>query len=129
MVLAHEVLDPAHHRTSAQPITRRPAGVVLDIEHAREGDAIAGPVPAVLDEVLRLCGARRVIGVGEVVGPADEVRGGGAVVVGGEGGVDVSGGLGGFDDDEARAGGVGALEVHVGLVVGDVEARDAGALL
>ena len=122
-----EVLHPRHHGRLAQPVARRPAGVVLDVQHARQRDAVAAPAAPVLDEVRGLRGAGAGVRVREVVAAADEAGVGRARVVAAEAGVDVVGAFGGFDDDEARPGAVGGAEVDVGLVVGDVEALDGGA--
>ena len=89
--------------------------------------------------------------MGKVVGAADEAGAGGAVVVGGEGGIGVGGAFGGLegrgvsrgwgrkvkedgrvtdlDYHEAGTAAIGAFKVDVGLVVGDVEAADAGDAL
>lgn len=79
------------------------------------------------DEVICLCGTRRVARLREVVGAADEAGVGRARVVGAEGGIAVGGAFGGFDVDEAEAACVVCGgEVDAGLPVGDVEALDCG---
>lgn len=99
MVGVDEVLDPGHHRRSGEAEAGCAGGVVLDVEHAGEGDAVLGPAAAVGDEVGCLRGAGGGAGVGKVVATADEASLGGAGVLGGESGGDVAsafGGLGGL---------------------------------
>ena len=91
MIRVHEILDPGDHGGRAEAVARRAVRVVLDVEHAGQGDAVTGPAAAVGEEVVGLRGAAAGVRVGEVVAAADETGGGGAVVVGGEGGVDVVG--------------------------------------
>ena len=57
MILIHERSNPINHVRLAEAVARGPLGPVLDVEHARQRDAITRPVPAVLDEVVGLCGA------------------------------------------------------------------------
>ena len=64
----------------------------------------------------------------KVVGATDEAGFRGAVVVRREGTVDIRGALGGLNDDEAGAAGVGGCEVDSGLVGRDIEALDRSAL-
>ena len=78
-----------HHRTRAQAIARGAGGVVLNVQHPRQRDAVVGPPAAVGEEEIRLGCAAAGVGVGEVVAAADEAGGGGAGVVGGEARVDV----------------------------------------
>ena len=88
-----EGLDPRHHGGRGQAPARR-AALGLEVQHARECDAVAGPAAAVGDEVVRLRGGGGLARVGEVVAAADEAGLGGAGVVGGEGGVGVGRALG-----------------------------------
>lgn len=98
MVRLDEVRDPADHAAGRETVAGGPAGVVLEINHAGERDAIFGPAAAVGEEVIRLRGAGAGSGVGEVVAAADEAGLGGACVMGAEAGIGVCGafsGLGG----------------------------------
>lgn len=67
-----EVLDPRHHGGRAEVEARGAGGVVLDVEHAGEGDAVVGPAAAVRDEVGRLGAAGAGVRVREVVAAAEE---------------------------------------------------------
>lgn len=96
MVRVDKVADPGDHGGGGEAVASGAVGVVLDVEHAREGLAVAGPAAAVLEEVVGLGGAGGGVGVGEVVAATDEAGGGGAVVVAGEAGVGVGGALGGL---------------------------------
>lgn len=96
MVGVNEVLDPGHHRRGGEAETGCAGGVVLDVEHAGEGDAILGPAAAVGEEIGCLRGAGGGTGVGKVVAAADKARVGGAGVLGGEGGGGVASALGGL---------------------------------
>lgn len=96
MVGVDEVIDPGHHRRGRQAEAGRAGGVVLDVEHAGEGDAVPGPAAAVGEEVGCLRGAGGGAGVREVVAAADEAGIGGAGVLGGEGGGGVASALGGL---------------------------------
>lgn len=91
-----EVLDPRDHLRVGQAVAGVARRVVLEVEHAGQGDAVVGPAAAVGEEVLGLVGARGAVRVGEVVAAADEAGRGGAGVVLREGGVDVGGALGGL---------------------------------
>lgn len=84
MVGVDEVLDPGHHRRGREAVAGCTGWVVLDIEHAREGDTILGPAAAVGDEVSRLRGARGGVRVGKVVATADEASIGSPSVLGRE---------------------------------------------
>ncbi|KFY92315.1 hypothetical protein V498_05038 [Pseudogymnoascus sp. VKM F-4517 (FW-2822)] len=108
-----KVLDPGHHRRRGEAEAGCAGGVVLDVEHAGEGDAVLGPAAAVGDEVGCLRGAGGGAGVGKVVATADEASLGGASVLGGESGGNVT----------------STCEVDSGLVAGDVEPLDGGTLL
>ena len=81
MVGGHEIRDPGHHGRGREAVAGRARGVVLDVEHARQGDAVAGPAAAVGEEEVGLRGAGARVRVGEVVPAADEAGGRGAVVV------------------------------------------------
>lgn len=131
-----ELLDPGGHGGRGEAVA---AG--LEVEHTRQGLAIAGPAAAVGNEVLGLGLAGAGAWLGEVVSAADELGIRGAGVVFAEGRVGVGGALGGLlllvwswlqdgktylDHDEAGAGGISTRVVDVGLVVGDVEALDGG---
>lgn len=91
LVCLAEFLDPGGHGGRGEAVA---AG--LEIEHARQGLAIAGPAAAVGDEVLGLGLAGAGAGLGEVVSAADELGLGGAGVVGAEDGIGVGGALGGL---------------------------------
>lgn len=47
MIRVHKGLDPAHHRGGGEPVAGCAVGVVLDVQHAGEGDAVSGPAAAV----------------------------------------------------------------------------------
>ena len=87
MIGVNEARDPSDHGRLAEAIARGARGVVLDVEHAGERDAVTGPAAAVREEEVGLRRAGAEIGVGEVVAAADETGAGGAGVVGGEGGI------------------------------------------
>ena len=76
-----EVLDPGHHGGGAQTVARRARRVVLDVEHAGQGAAVARPAAAVREEEVRLSGAGARVGMRKVVAAADQTSGGGARVV------------------------------------------------
>lgn len=57
MVRLDKVRDPADHAAGRETVACSTAGVVLEINHARERDAILGPAAAVGEEVIRLGGA------------------------------------------------------------------------
>lgn len=124
-------------------------GVVLDIEHAGEGDAIARPATAVLKKEVGLDGAGRDIRAGKVVTTADEASVGGTDVMVAKGRVDEASTLGSLcgcsllanalsllgmvrerlaylDHDKASTAVVGGRKVNVGLVSRDVETLDSG---
>lgn len=81
MIRADEILDPRHHGRSAEPVTGGAIGVVLDVEHAGEGDAVVAPTAAVLEEEVGLRAAGAVVWMREVVAASDEVGSGSAFIV------------------------------------------------
>ena len=81
MVGVDEVFDPGYHGGMAEAVTGRARGVVFDVEHARQGDAVLGPAAAMGEEVVGLGSAGAGVGVGEMVAAADESGFGGAGVV------------------------------------------------
>lgn len=96
MIRVDEIRDPAHHRRGAEAVAGRARRVVLDVEHAGQGDAVGGPAAAVGEEEIRLGGAGGGGGACEVVAAPDERGGCGAGVVRGEGGVGVGCAFGGL---------------------------------
>ena len=82
-----EALDPGDHGGGGEAVAGGAVGVVFDVEHPREGDAVAGPAAAVGEEEGRLRCAGGFVRVGEVVAAPDEAGVCGAGVVGGEFGV------------------------------------------
>lgn len=89
-----EILDPGDHGGFGETVAGRARGVVFDVEHTGEGDAVARPAAAVREEEVCLRRAGAGVRVGEVVAPADQSRRCGSVIVGGEAGVDVAGAFG-----------------------------------
>jgi len=71
MIRIAEIADPADHRRGAEPVARRAAGVVFDVEQARERAAVRGPAAAVREEVVCLRGARAAGRLREMVPAAD----------------------------------------------------------
>ena len=71
MILVDEAMDPCYHGRSAQTVACCAVGVVFNIQHPGEGDAIATPAAAVGEEEVRLGGAGGFVGVREVVAAAD----------------------------------------------------------
>lgn len=72
VILGDERLDPGNHFGLAKPVAGRTVGVVLDVEHARERDAILGPAAAMGEEKCRLCAASARVRVGEMVTASDQ---------------------------------------------------------
>lgn len=91
MVGVDEVLDPGDHCRGGEAVAGCAGGVVLDIEHAGEGDAILGPTAAVGEEVVGLRSTGRRVRVRKVVTTADETSLGGAGVLRRERGGDEAG--------------------------------------
>ena len=81
----HEARDPRDHGRLAETIACGARRVVLDVEHAGERDAVAGPTAAVCEEEVSLRRAGAGVGVSKVVAAADEAGAGCAAVVRGEG--------------------------------------------
>lgn len=79
-----EVLDPSDHCRLGQAITCRARGIIFDIQHSWQGNAVSGPTATVGEEVVRLRGAGAGIRVGEMISTADQACGGCATVVRGE---------------------------------------------
>ena len=67
----HEALDPRHHGGLAEAVARGARRVVLDVEHARERDAVARPASAVGEEEIGLRRARAEIRMCKVVAASD----------------------------------------------------------
>lgn len=84
MICIHKITDPADHCRCAQTIARRAVGIVLDIQHSGQCDAVIRPATTMGEEVIRLCGTRACIGLGEMVATANEASRGGTAIVGGE---------------------------------------------
>lgn len=93
-----EILDPGDHGGLGEAVTGRARGVVFDVQHAGEGDAVARPATPVGEEVVGLRRAGAGVGVREVVAPADQAGGRGPAVVGGKAGVNVAGAFGRLQD-------------------------------
>ena len=72
MIFRDEALYPRHHFGMAQTVAGGAVGVVFDVEHAGEGDTVAGPAAAVSEEEGRLGASCAGVRVGEVVTAADE---------------------------------------------------------
>lgn len=96
VVAVREGLDPGHHGRGGEAEAGGLAGNGLEVDHARQGDAVVGPAAAVGEEVIGLGGAGGGVRVGKVVAAADEAGVGGAGVVGGKLGVGVGGSFGGL---------------------------------
>lgn len=92
-----KVRDPSNHLAVREAVAGRAVGVVLDIKHAGEGNAVARPAAAVLEEVVGLHGTRGDVGTGKVVAAANEAGVGGADVVVAKGRVDEAGAFSGLD--------------------------------
>ena len=126
-------------------IARSTIRVVLDIEHARQGDAVAAPTPSALKEVIGLGSAGGRIRSGEVVSAADESGVCGTDIVAVKRWVFVICPLGGLfmhrlsleyriykttakqaylDDHKAGSISVRLLKIDIGLVVGNIETLD-----
>jgi hypothetical protein len=96
VVGVHEVADPGDHGGLAQAVAGGPRRVVLDVQHAREGDAVAGPASTMGEEVVGLGCAAAGVRVGKVVTATDEAGVRRPGVVGREGRVNVGGAFGGL---------------------------------
>lgn len=81
VVSVDETLNPADHCGRRQTIACGARGVVFNVQHPREGDAVPGPTAAMSKEVVGLCGARAAIRMGEMVPATDQARGGCAAVM------------------------------------------------
>src|SRR5699024_7615354 len=64
-----------------EPVVRRRPGAALDIDHARQGEAVVGPAAAVVEEELHLLLRPAGVGAGEVVSAAHEPGVAGAEVL------------------------------------------------
>ena len=71
MILRDEALNPSNHGRLAQTVAGGAVGVVLYVEHARQCDTVARPATAMGEEECRLCTARAVVRVSEVVTASD----------------------------------------------------------
>lgn len=74
-------MDPSNHARRTQPVAGRARWVVLDIEHARQGDAVIGPAAAVGQEEIRLSCSRTGVRMSKVVTATNETSVGCADVV------------------------------------------------
>src|SRR5215467_14040387 len=118
-VLVGEVLDPRHHLRWSEPVALGAVRVELNVEGAGQGQAVAGPAAAVLDEVVSLGFAARVVRDGKVVSPPDHSLEVGTLVLVVEVGISVVSGLGGLCIGEVDIG-RDVLPVDVALVGADV---------
>lgn len=122
-------------------------GIGLDVEHARQGDAVLAPAPTVGNEMVDLRRCAAAVRQSKVVAATNETSVGGSGVMVVELGVNKAGTLGGLashlplvekaqcalwmdekadlDDDEAGTRRICAGKVDVFLPAGDVEALDA----
>lgn len=116
-----KVGDPVDHGTGRETVAGSAAGVVLNVEHTGEGDAVTAPATTVLEEVVGLSSARRRGGLGKVVTTTDQAGVGGIGVLLAESGRFVASALSSLDDDETGAISIGLGHVDVGLV-----SRDCG---
>jgi hypothetical protein len=165
VVRGGKILDPRHHCGCAQPVAFTTSRTIyrcniswqlhqaqqqrahtLNVQRARQSDAVARPAAAVRNEVRRLRSAGRLIRVRKMVRAADEAGAGRTVVVGRKLRVLVScpftcqteqvkskithtGALGGLDECKRDPVRRHSLPVDSALVVGDVDALRVGALL
>ena len=107
MILGDEALDPSDHGRLAETVTGGAVGVVLDVEHARQRDAVAGPAAAVREEKCRLRASGAFVRVREMVSAADKAGARSSAIMAGEVGVLVRGpfcGLSKKSDDSLRIG-------------------------
>lgn len=88
-----KVFDPGDHSRGTQAVAGRSGGVVLNIKHPRQGDAIVGPTSAVGQEEIGLGGSRAGVGMGKVVATANKPCRSGTGVMAREAAVDVGGAL------------------------------------
>ncbi len=84
MILGDEALDPRDHCRLAEAVTGGAVRIILDVEHARQRDAVAGPAAAVREEKGRLRAAGAFVRVGEMVSAADKARARSSAVMAGE---------------------------------------------
>jgi len=84
VVRVAEITNPAHHRRGAEAVTRRPAGVVFNVQQPRQGAAISRPASAMGEEVVGLGGPRTTRRLREVVAAADQTNIGRSCVLGRE---------------------------------------------
>lgn len=89
-----KVFDPGDHRRCAQPVAGRAGGIVFNVQHSRQGNAIVGPPSPVSQEEIGLGGARAGVGVGKVVATTDEPSIRGTGVMARKATVNVSGAFG-----------------------------------
>ncbi len=80
-VAVEEVADPAHHRARRLAVAVVAVRVPLDVQDTGQGASVGGPGAPAVHEVVRLGGAARGVGGGEVVGAADHADVVGAVVL------------------------------------------------
>lgn len=101
LVAVAEGLDPRHHLAGRQaPALARVVG--LQVQHARQGDAVGRPAAAVRQEVVGLRLTRRLARVREVVAAPDEAGVGRTCVVRRELGVNVRRAFGGLGNNELK---------------------------
>src|SRR5699024_3680946 len=113
--------DPFAHLLWGEPVVAREPGVALEIDHARQGEAVVGPAAAVVEEELHLLLRPAGVGAGEVVSAAHEPGVAGAVGLVADDRAAVRAPLVGLDVVVARAEGGLGLPVHF--------PRPAGAVL
>ncbi len=84
MIFRDEALDPRDHGRLAETVTGGAVGVVLDVEHARQRDAVAGPAAAVREEKRRLRAPGAFVRVREMVSASDEASACRSAIMAGE---------------------------------------------
>lgn len=96
LVALKEIADPVDHGALREAIAGGSVRVVLNVQHARKGNAIAAPAATVGDKIVGLRRARRAVGQRKVVAAADEACIGRTGVLRVEAGRDVTSSLGGL---------------------------------
>ena len=72
MIGADKALNPGNHCRCAQTIAGSAVGIVLNVQHPWQGDAVARPSSAMGKEVSGLGGAGACVGMRKMVSAADE---------------------------------------------------------
>ena len=125
VVRVREAHDPVAHLLRAEAVVPRKTGVRLEVEHAGQGDAIAGPASTIVEEELGLLLGSAGIGPREVVAASRQTRVAGAEVLVVEVRAAEGAALGGLDVGEAGAELSLGGPVDLSLPAGDVLAVDA----